>query len=94
MDRNFIPRLRTADADIKRDLKLTVTCCRDQVQNNPYISGSLERICNNVVRNGILPQFQIRTRPGKLKKADNQKWEAQISSTPGVQSSQLVSNTG
>ncbi len=76
MDRNFLPRLRTADADIKRGLKLTVARCRDQVQNNPYISGGLERICNNVVRGGILPQFQFRNKSGKLKKADNQKWEA------------------
>lgn len=76
MDRNFRPRLRTADADIKRAYKLTVARCRDQVQNNPYISGCLERICNNVVRGGILPQFQIRSKAGKLKKADNKKWEA------------------
>lgn len=76
MDRNFLPKLRTAEADIKKGVKLTVARCRDQVQNNPYISGSLERICNNVVRGGILPQFQIRNKSGKLKKNDNRQWDA------------------
>lgn len=74
MDQNYRPRLRTADADIKRAHKLVVARCRDQVQNNSYISGGLERICNNVVRGGIMPQFRFRDKKGKLKKSDNKKW--------------------
>lgn len=74
MDRNFRPRLRTADADIRRGQQLIVARCRDQVQNNPYISGSLERICNNAVRGGIMLQFKFRNKSGKLQKKQNRQW--------------------
>jgi lambda family phage portal protein len=76
MDANFRPRLRSGDADVKRAYKLVAARCRDQAQNNSVISGSISRICDNVVRSGIFPKFQFRTRDGKLDKEANKAWRA------------------
>ena len=75
-DQNFRPRLRgSADADVKRGQPLTSARCRDQYQNNSLIAGAVERICTNVVRNGIYPQFQFRDRAAKLDRKANTAWE-------------------
>lgn len=75
-DQNFRPRLRvSADADVKRGQALTAARCRDQYQNNSLIAGAVERICTNVIRNGIYPQFQFRDRAGKLDRTANTAWE-------------------
>lgn len=73
-DKNFRPRLRSGDADVKRAYKLVAARCRDQAENNSLISGSIDRICNNVVRSGILPKFQFRTRDGKFDQNTNTAW--------------------
>ncbi len=59
-DHNFAPRLRTADADVKKAWPLVTARCRDQVENNPLISGAVERISQNVVRGGITPKFNFK----------------------------------
>lgn len=75
-DRNFRPRLRSsADSDVKRGQALTSARCRDQYQNNSLIAGAVERICTNVIRNGIYPQFQFRDRAGALDRKANTGWE-------------------
>lgn len=73
-DREYRPRLKSADTDIKKGQRLTVARCRDQAQNNSYISGAIERICHNVVRSGIMPEFQFRDSQGKLDKEINKRW--------------------
>lgn len=77
-DRNFRPRLRSADADVKKAWPLTAARCRDQYQNNSLISGGVERICNNVVRAGIYPTFLFRhpagDKKGKLNREVNAAW--------------------
>lgn len=75
-DQNFRPRLRSsADADVKRGQALTSARCRDQYQNNSLIKGGVKRICNNVVRSGIYPQFQFRDGKGNLNRTANTAWE-------------------
>ncbi len=74
-DKFFSPRLRSADADVKSAYKLTSARCRDQYRNNSLISGGIERICNNVVRAGIYPQFLFRDRDDKLDRTANTAWE-------------------
>ncbi|MCL2791291.1 MAG: phage portal protein [Desulfobulbus sp.] len=74
-NQNFRPRTRSADADIKRSIRTIVGRCRDQAQNNPSIRGAIRRISNNVVRDGITPQFQFRDRAGKINTAGNVQWE-------------------
>ncbi len=74
-NQNFRPRPRSADADIRRGLKNIIGRCRDQAQNNPYISGSIKRIVNNAVRRGIRPQFQFRDAGDRLDSRANRAWE-------------------
>ena len=73
-DQNFRPRLRSGDADVKRAYKLVAARCRDQAENNSLISGAIDRICHNVVRSGILPKFQFRTKDNKLDQIANTAW--------------------
>ncbi len=74
VDQGFRPRLKSADADIKKGLRLVVARCRDQAQNNSYISGAIERICNNVIRSGIFPEFRFRDQSGALDREANDAW--------------------
>ena len=78
-DRLFRPRNRSGDAEVKKAWRLVAARCRDQAQNNPLISGAIERICANVVRNGIMPQFKFRTvendkQENKLDRLVNGRW--------------------
>ena len=68
---NFRPRHRSADAEIRRGEKWITARVRDQIQNNPLIAGGIEVICYNVVRAGIMPQFNICDRFGKTMSAVN-----------------------
>ena len=77
-DRGYRPIRRSGDAEVKRAHKLVVARCRDQAQNNPLISGAIERVCANVVRDGILPQFKFKKNDGKLDREANAKWRAQF----------------
>ncbi len=74
-DQKFRPRLRSADADVKAGAKLTAARCRDQYQNNSLMAGGVERMCTNVVRKGIYPQFLFRTPDSKLDRKANTAWE-------------------
>jgi len=64
-NKNFRPRNRSADAEIRRGEKLVTARVRDQIQNNPLICGGIEVICYNVVRNGIMPEFTLRNNEGE-----------------------------
>lgn len=75
-DRPWTPRLTSADADIRKAWPLITARCRDQVENNPLISGAIERICQNVVRNGINPKFKFKNNSGVINTAVNEKWKA------------------
>lgn len=74
-NQNYRPRNRSADAEIKRGHKLILARARDQAQNNSNISGGVDKICNNVVRNGIRPQYTIKKRDGSLDAKKNKKME-------------------
>lgn len=74
-DKNFRPRMRSGDANVKRAQKLVAARCRDQAENNALISGGIERICNNVVRNGIHPKFKFRKKDESLDAAANRAWK-------------------
>ncbi len=54
------PKNESADALIRKDQALIISRCRDLARNNPYISGAIRKICNNVVRQGIKPQARNR----------------------------------
>lgn len=73
-DRKFLPRTTSGDAAVKRSLKIATARCRDQAENNPLISGAIDRVCNNVVRSGIYPKFKFRTRDEKLDTIVNARW--------------------
>jgi lambda family phage portal protein len=73
-DRPFQPRLTSADADIRRGGRTMIARCRDQAQNNPLISGALERIVANVVRQGIFPTFHCTDAEGEPDTALNSRW--------------------
>lgn len=74
-NKNYRPRNKSADAEIKRAAKWITARARDQVQNNGYISGAIDKICNNVVRNGIRPQASFKDRHGHPDTALNEKAE-------------------
>ena len=74
-DKNFRPRLRSGDSNVKKAQKLVAARCRDQAENNALISGGIERICNNVVRDGIHPKFKFRKSDGSLDADANRKWK-------------------
>ncbi len=59
------PRNKSADSEIRRAAKWITARARDQVQNNGYISGAIDKICNNVVRQGIRPQAAFRLPDGQ-----------------------------
>ncbi len=75
-DRNWRPRGGSGDAQVKRAYKMVAERCRDQAQNNPQISGAIERACANVVRDGIMPQFKFMTSEGKLDREVNGLWRS------------------
>lgn len=75
-NQNFRPRRSSADADVRRGMRVVVDRCRDQAINNPSIRGAIRRIVNNVVRDGIAPQFLFRNSQGKLNSGVNKKWSA------------------
>ena len=74
-NRKWLPRNKSADAEVKRDYKLIMARCRDLARNNPYIKGVLRKLCDNVIRNGIRPQAKVRVSPDKLDKALNRRLE-------------------
>ncbi|MHB8149978.1 MAG: phage portal protein [Desulfobulbia bacterium] len=74
-NKNWRPRNKSADAEIKRAAKWLTARARDQVQNNGYISGAIDKICNNVVRKGIRPQACFKKAAGELDTALNDKVE-------------------
>ncbi|MFA7455633.1 MAG: phage portal protein [Desulfobulbaceae bacterium] len=70
----YRPRSRSGEADNRRAAKWLTARVREQAANNSYISGGIERICNNVIRRGIRPQFRF-ARAGKQDKERNDWWE-------------------
>jgi len=75
-NQNWKTRPKSADADIKRGHKWILGRARDLIQNSGYVSGAIEKICNNVVRMGINPQARFRDPAGQLLKEVNKKAEA------------------
>lgn len=73
-DRKFFPRTTSGDTSVKKSIKVATARCRDQAENNPLISGAIDRICNNVVRSGIYPKFKFRTQDDKLDTLVNARW--------------------
>lgn len=74
-NRHYRPRNKSADAEIKRASRWLTARVRDQVQNNGYISGAIDKICNNVVRRGIRPQANFKRPDGSPNTALNEKAE-------------------
>lgn len=72
----WLPRRRSADADIRRAHKRILPRARDLAQNSSYISGAIERIINNAVRSGIRPQARIRKTNGEGNESANRALEA------------------
>lgn len=75
-NQNWRPRNQSADSEIRRGYAWVTARTRDQAQNNPHISGGIERICNNVVRSGIRPQFMFRDSAGVIDRQTNSETEA------------------
>lgn len=73
-DHAFGPRLGSADAAVKKAWPLVTARCRDQVENNPLISGAVERISQNVVRGGIIPKFRFKKAGGAAATKTNALW--------------------
>ena len=62
-----------------RDRRLVQARARDLVRNNPNVAGALEKISNNVVHTGIIPQAQLRDNTGKRDKSASQRVEDDFS---------------
>tara|TARA_Y100001954_G_scaffold119941_1_gene129131 strand:- start:2862 stop:4352 length:1491 start_codon:yes stop_codon:yes gene_type:complete len=58
-NRNWLGDRNSADATIRREWRQVVSRARDLAKNSPYVSGAIEKICDNVVFNGIRPQFTV-----------------------------------
>ncbi len=78
-NQNWRPRNKSADSEIRRGYVWVTARTRDQAQNNPHISGGIERIGNNVVRSGIRPQFMLRDPAGGLDLQANSAFETLFS---------------
>jgi lambda family phage portal protein len=66
---------KSADATIALEWKEVVYRARDLVKNSPYVSGALEKICDNVVYTGIRPQFTITKDSGEVDRVAARKLE-------------------
>lgn len=75
-DRGFGKKSRSADTEINQDAGRIVDRCRELVRNNANIDEALNKITNNVVRNGITPQARLRTSAGEFDEPTNARLEA------------------
>ena len=75
-NKRWFPLMRTADQDIRQAQRVMSARARDIAQNSPYISGAIERIGNNTVRQGIKPQFRLRKADGALDSKKNKRLAA------------------
>lgn len=50
---------KSADATIAMEWRDVVARARDLSKNSPFVSGAIEKICDNVVFTGIRPQFKL-----------------------------------
>lgn len=55
------PKNKSADNEIAKDWADVTARARDLIRNSAHVSGALEKIVNNVVSTGIVPQAQLRT---------------------------------
>lgn len=69
------PSKDSADNLIRKDRDLTVSRCRDLVRNSEHVAGALQRVCDNVIYKGILPQAACRKVSGDLDQKKNSKLE-------------------
>lgn len=74
-NQRWLPMLRSADHDIRQSHRIVSARARDIAQNSPYIAGAIERIANNVVRQGIRPQFRLKKASGDLHASKNRQIE-------------------
>ena len=74
-NKRWFPLMRTADQDIRQAQRVMSARARDIAQNSPYISGAIERIGNNTVRQGIRPQFRLRKASGEMDTRKNRQIE-------------------
>ncbi|WP_319760381.1 phage portal protein [Maridesulfovibrio sp.] len=69
------PSKESADNLISKDRDLTVARARDLARNSEYVSGTLKRICDNVIYKGIFPQAGCRKADKKLDTRKNTRLE-------------------
>jgi len=73
--KNWRPKVQSGDDEYKKDYKLILARARDLARNNANISGAIDKICKNVIREGLRPQVQIRDKNNKLNDKLNQRIE-------------------
>ncbi len=85
----WLPRRRSADAELRKDNALLVARARDLVNNNVYVSGGLEKLTDNVVRTGIFPQL-VHARTGEALNNLEEKWKKWAKKVAFVEKQKLV----
>lgn len=75
-DRNWRGDNRSMDAILLKEWRDITARAREMVQNNSYIAGAIEKICNNVVFGGIKPQVQLKQADGTYDRKRNDAVEA------------------
>ena len=61
-NKNWRPKLKSGDAELRKDLKFIIARARDLSRNNSVVSGAIAKICRNVIRNGLKIKSQIRNK--------------------------------
>lgn len=83
----WYPTTKTADEDYLPDKQRIINRCRDTAKNDMFVSGAINKICTNVVRNGQKFQANILRRNGKPADTLNEKIESEL--TPAVKGAAL-----
>lgn len=65
-NKDFSPRNKTADAELKKDFKRVLARARWLVDNDSYVDGGVRTFCDNTVKTGIVPQAKVKKANGKL----------------------------
>lgn len=74
-NRNWRGDRRSADATIGMEWRDVVARARDLAKNSPFVSGAIEKICDNVVFTGIRPQFVLNKDDGSVDRKSARKLE-------------------
>ena len=65
-NKNWSPKNKTGDAELKTQFKRVLARARWLVDNNDYVDGGVRTFVDNVVKTGIFPQAKVKPARGKF----------------------------